>query len=85
MAKAVQPQFDYFEYNAAKQPESYIMENKNIKFELNPATTSFTVTQKSTGKVWYSNPPEVQKAARPISTARWTGHRNLCAGMLSPG
>lgn len=23
--------------------------------------------------------------ARPISTARWTGHRSLCAGMPSPG
>ncbi len=67
VAKAVQPQFDYFEYNAAKQPDSYVMENKNIKFELNPATTSFTVTQKSTGKVWYSNPPEVQKD--PIALA----------------
>jgi len=24
-------------------------------------------------------------AARPISTARWTGHRSLCAGTPSPG
>jgi len=58
---AVQPQFDYFEYDAAKQPESYILENKNIKFELDPATTQFTVTQKSTGKVWYSNPPKAKQ------------------------
>ena len=57
VGKAVQPQFDYYEYNAAKQPESYIMENDSIKFELDPKTTQFTVTQKSTGKVWYSNPP----------------------------
>lgn len=70
VAKAVQPQFDYFEYNAAKQPESYIMENKNIKFELNPATTGFTVTQKSTGKIWYSNPPELQKDPIALSNEK---------------
>ena len=57
VGKVVQPPFDYYEYNADKQPQSYVMENDSIKFELDPATTHFTVTQKSTGKVWYSNPP----------------------------
>lgn len=56
VGKAVQPQFDYFEYDASKQPTSYVLENKNVKFELDPATTQFTVLQKNTGKVWYSNP-----------------------------
>ncbi len=61
VAKAVQPPFEYYEYNAEKQPDSYVLENNNIKFELNPATTQFTVTQKKTGRVWYSNPPEAKK------------------------
>ena len=61
VAQAVQPQFDYYEYNAEKQPESYVMENNNIKFELDPATTRFTVTQKKNGHVWYSNPPALDK------------------------
>ena len=32
------------------------MENKYLKFELDGATTTFTVLQKNTGKIWYSNP-----------------------------
>ncbi|MBR6341611.1 MAG: hypothetical protein IKR64_06895 [Treponema sp.] len=61
VGKAVQPQFDYFEYDAESQPDSYIMENSNIIFELDPSTTQFTVTQKGTGKVWYSNPPQAKQ------------------------
>ena len=61
VGNAVQPQFDYFEYDADKQPQSYILENNRIKFELDPATTQFTVTQKGTGKIWYSNPPEAKQ------------------------
>ena len=63
VGKVVQPPFDYYEYNADKQPQSYVMENDSIKFELDPATTHFTVTQKSTGKVWYSNPPAAKSDA----------------------
>ena len=32
------------------------LENDDLVFELDQTTTQFTVTQKSTGKVWYSNP-----------------------------
>jgi hypothetical protein len=52
-------QFVYYEY---KEPDpsfdapQYILENDNLKFELDPNTTHFTVTQKATGRVWYSNP-----------------------------
>ena len=60
VAQAVQPQFDYYEYVAEKQPDSYVLENSNIRFELDPSTTYFTVTQKKTGHVWYSNPPALQ-------------------------
>lgn len=34
----------------------FTMESDDLLFELDKATTRFTVTQKSTGKVWYSNP-----------------------------
>ncbi len=60
VAQAVQPQFDYYEYVAEKQPDSYVLENSNIRFELDPSTTYFTVTQKKTGHVWHSNPPALQ-------------------------
>lgn len=53
----VQPQFEYYAYEAEENAE-YKMENNFLKFELDPLTTQFTITQKSTGKVWYSNPKD---------------------------
>ncbi len=52
--------FEFYEYAAEKQPESYTLENDDLLFVLDPATTAFTVTQKKTGKVWYSNTPEAE-------------------------
>ena len=68
VGKSVQPPFEYYEYDAGSQPQSYVLENKNIKFELDPATTQFTVTQKTTGKVWHSNPPEAKRD--PLALAK---------------
>ncbi|MBO7136121.1 MAG: hypothetical protein J6V73_05795, partial [Spirochaetaceae bacterium] len=45
-----------FEYLKEGQPEKYVLENDSLLFELDPDTTVFSVTQKSTGHVWYSNP-----------------------------
>lgn len=45
-----------YDFNAEGQPQSYVLENNKLKFELDPFTTSFTVTQKDTGVVWNSNP-----------------------------
>ena len=56
VGRIVQPQFDYYEYSEAKKASDYILENDSIRFEMDPATTGFTVLQKNTGKVWYSNP-----------------------------
>ena len=56
VGKAVQPEFDYYEYDEEKQPSSYVLENQYLKFELDTETTMFTVLQKNTGKIWYSNP-----------------------------
>ena len=67
VGKEVQPPFDYFEYDAGSQPDSYVLENKNIKFELDPKTTQFTVTQKGTGKIWYSNPPQAKSDPLALS------------------
>jgi len=35
---------------------NFKLENKDLIFDLDPATTNFTVTQKSTGHVWNSSP-----------------------------
>lgn len=41
-------------YEGDGQP--IVMENDKLKFEMDSETTQFSVTVKSTGKVWYSNP-----------------------------
>lgn len=42
--------------NYVEDKSEYVMENDDLKFVLDPSTTWFTVTKKSTGEVWYSNP-----------------------------
>ena len=48
-----------FEYEG--ETASLQMESDNLLFEMDAATTQFTLTDKRTGKVWYSNPPERDK------------------------
>ncbi len=45
----------------------FTLESDDLLFEMDPATTQFTVTQKSTGKVWNSNPADA--ANDPIADA----------------
>ncbi len=37
------------------------MENEHLLFELDPSTTQFSVTEKATGRVWYSNPVDAKQ------------------------
>ena len=48
------------------------LESDNILFEMDTATTHFTVTNKETGKVWYSNPTDVSSDALALSNAKNT-------------
>lgn len=41
-------------YEGGKEP--LVMENDRLLFEMDPATTQFTVTEKGSGRVWRSNP-----------------------------
>ncbi len=43
--------------NYEGENKEFILENDKIVFALDSKTTQFSVTLKSTGKVWYSNPP----------------------------
>ena len=61
VGKVVQPPFDYYEYSELKKPSDYVLENDSLKFEMDPATTNFTVLQKNTGRVWHSSPAEAMK------------------------
>lgn len=47
-------------YAYMKSDSIYILENDNLIFEMDPSTTYFTVTDKSTGTIWYSNPVDAE-------------------------
>ncbi len=55
-----------------------VMENEAIRFEMDPTTTQFTVTDKATGKVWYSNPADA--ADDPVALA--ANKENLFATLM---
>lgn len=57
--KTIYPEFDYYETDEATLANEYVMESSDLVFELDPATTQFTVRNKHTGKVWHSNPEDV--------------------------
>lgn len=38
-----------------------VLENESLKFVMDSSTTQFSVTKKSTGEVWYSNPPDAKE------------------------
>ena len=67
VGKVVQPLFDYYEYSEAKKSSDYILENDSIRFEMDPATTGFTVLQKNTGRIWYSNPKDAMSDKLALS------------------
>ena len=50
-----------YEYDAENTPETFTLENDKLKFVLDGRTTQFTVLQKDTNHMWYSNPPELEK------------------------
>jgi len=45
--------------------EDIVLENEYLKLVMDSNTTQFSITQKSTGEVWYSNPPDA--AEDPIA------------------
>lgn len=59
--KLIEPDFEYYAFDEEKSQDKYVLENEKLKFELNPFTTSFTILQKDTGHIWYSNPPKLDE------------------------
>ena len=51
---------------------SCVLENDHLRFELDPTTTHFTVTDKRSGAVWYSSPPDADSdpIALPVEKNR---------------
>lgn len=50
---------DIFYYEGDKKP--LVMENEALRFEMDPTTTQFKVTDKASGREWLSNPTDVDK------------------------
>lgn len=48
------------------EQEQYILENDKLIFTLDARTTQFSVKVKETGKVWYSNPQDVDSDSRAV-------------------
>ena len=46
------------------------LENDNLYFEMDTATTHFSITNKESGKVWYSNPVDVSSDALALTNAK---------------
>lgn len=56
VSKTVDPDFEYYEITDSKLSKEYKLESNDLVFNLDPATTQFTITNKKTGKIWYSSP-----------------------------
>ena len=66
--KQTETGLEFYSYEEDRMPESFVLENNKIRFELNPRTTQFTVLQKNTGHLWNSNP--VDADSDPIALAK---------------
>ena len=53
-------------YEGDKKP--LVLENEALLFEMDPTTTQFSLTEKETGRVWYSNPVDADKDTIAVST-----------------
>lgn len=51
------PVISYYEENG----DDMTLENDQLRFELDPATTQFTLTEKESGRVWRSNPEDADQ------------------------
>jgi len=57
-----------YQYDADNTPETFTIENDKLKLVMDSRTTQFTILQKDTNHIWYSNPPELQ--SDPIALAK---------------
>ncbi|MBR6220765.1 MAG: hypothetical protein IKQ80_09380 [Clostridia bacterium] len=62
------PVISYYEGDA----KPLALENDALRFELDPATTAFKLTEKATGREWLSNPEDAAKDAVAVSTNKDT-------------
>ena len=71
VSKIVYPEFDFYEMDEKSLSKEYVLENNDLKFELDPATTQFTLLNKKSGKVWYSNPQNSDADSRALPKEKY--------------
>ena len=71
VSKIVYPEFDFYEMDEKSLTKEYVLENNDLKFELDPATTQFTLLNKKSGKVWYSNPQNSDADSRALPKEKY--------------
>lgn len=63
-----------YEFEDNSTPNEMVLENDNLIFDFDVNTTQFSVTQKNTGKVWYSNPQDLD--SDPIAIPKEKNNMN---------
>lgn len=48
-----------YEFDTDTAGDTYVLENDKLRMDFDVGTTQFTITQKETGHVWYSNPKDL--------------------------
>lgn len=61
VSKTIYPDFEYYSMEESALKQEYVLENDDLRFELDPATTQFSILNKKSGKVWYSNPQNLDE------------------------
>lgn len=66
-------------YGYTESEKVYVLENEALRFELDPSTTHFTVTDKATGREWYSSPlaADSDPVALPVEKNRLNSNLTL--------
>ncbi len=55
--EVVEEELPIFSYDTISE-EEIVVENDKLEFRFDPVTTHFSIVQKSTGHIWYSNPQD---------------------------
>lgn len=66
--KPVEEAEEIIQANQNEREGDVILENSELKFVMDSETTQFSVMKKSSGQVWYSNPPDAEKDSIALTT-----------------
>lgn len=65
-----EPEEEFIPYGYVEEEESYSLENDELIFTMDALTTQFTLTKKSTGVIWKSNPDGIDADTLALSVEK---------------